>query len=209
VTGAEGREALRKAIVKGINNEAKRGGDLAHEYEPGGIEPHTDRTGGWLNGWIDALDAVMRFLAAADRAILAAEPRPAETERVTGAEGREALRDAAAAIAYAIEKLPPSGGRMSQAAERRFTEAMAMLDAALAAEAADSREPQPHHGEPDSLVPDLSRPLAPGSPADSREPQGLDVAWAVVKSAAHMGSCSQTHHEHLMAQAQAALRSHP
>ena len=39
----------------------------------------------------------------------------------------EALDDAIAALDYAIGKLPPSGGRMTQAAERRVTEALDLL----------------------------------------------------------------------------------
>jgi hypothetical protein len=47
------------------------------------------------------------------------------------AELRREVEDAAAAIAYAIDRLPPPRGRMTQAARQRADDALEFLDAVL------------------------------------------------------------------------------
>ena len=63
------------------------------------------------------------------------EPHMALRELVAAVRERDELREnftnAAGAVAYAVDRLPPSGSKMTQAAERRMREAVYLMDAAL------------------------------------------------------------------------------
>lgn len=120
-------DALAAAALRAIANEAARA-----VTEPRRFHENQDNRQQALSHAVaearriaDEIDQSRRSLVAENKALR---------------EERANFINAAGAVAYAVDRIPPSGSRMTQAAERRMREAVNLMDAALIPPAALHRE---------------------------------------------------------------------